>query len=155
MYKDYSPPIKTIIVENENLYRKVLKDFLQGDSNFKIVGDVKDGQTAVFLAEELRPDIIIMDLRLTVISGIEATKIIKETNPSIKIIALTSHSNKNEAIESLMAGASAYVNKDINLQHFKMIIQTINNGAIWLSPVLGCEVFSKVRKYLKIMKAEL
>lgn len=143
---DSAPQITILIVEDENLYKKVIIDFLQEDSAFKVVGESKDGQTAVNLAKELSPDIIIMDLGLPVMSGTEATKKIKETNPSIKIIALTAHSDKNEAIESLIAGASAYVNKDIKIQHLKMIIQTVNDGAIWLSPVIGFKVFSEIIK---------
>ncbi|MEI8388358.1 MAG: response regulator transcription factor [bacterium] len=146
---DSAPQITIVIVEDENLYKKVIIDFLQEDSAFKVVGEAKDGQTAVNLAKELRPDVIIMDLGLPVISGTEATKKIKETNSFIKIIALTAHSDKNEAIDSLIAGASAYVNKDIKIQHLKMIIQTVNEGAIWLSPVIGFKVFSEILKLYK------
>ncbi|MFA6988588.1 MAG: response regulator transcription factor [Candidatus Gastranaerophilaceae bacterium] len=148
MYNYYSLPIEVLIVEDENLYKKVIKDFLQEDSGFQVVGDAKDGQTAVCLAKELRPDVVIMDLRLPVMSGIEATKKIKKTNPYIKVIALTARSDKNEAIESLEAGASAYVNKEIDMQQFKMIIQTINNGAVWLDPVIGYKIFPEIIKSL-------
>ena len=114
---DSASPIEIIVVEDDSLYRKVVTDFLKEDPSFKVTGEAKDGQTAVKLAKELKPDVIIMDLGLPVMSGIEATVKIKECNPSIKVIALTSHVNKDEAVESLAAGATAYVNKDINLKN--------------------------------------
>ena len=80
---DSAPQITILIIEDENLYKKVIIDFLREDSAFKVVGEAKDGQTAVNLAKELRPDVIIMDLGLPVMSGTEATKKIKETNSFI------------------------------------------------------------------------
>jgi len=143
---DSDPPIKILIVEDDRLYKKVIIDFLQEDSCFKVIGDAKDGQTAVFLAKELRPDLIIMDLGLPVMSGIDATIEIKEANPSVKVIVLTSHINQDEAFESLAAGATAYVNKDINMNHMKMIIETVNNGAVWMAPFIGQKILSEMFK---------
>ncbi|MDD3150277.1 MAG: response regulator transcription factor [Candidatus Gastranaerophilales bacterium] len=133
-------PIKILIVEDNSLFRKIIIDFLLEDSSFNVIGQAKDGQTAVRLTKELKPDLIIMDLGLPVMSGIEATIKIKESNPSVKIIAITSHVNQYEAVESLAAGATAYVNKDINILHMKMIIETINKGAIWISPLIGQKI---------------
>lgn len=138
-----SAPINIIVVEDNSLFRKIIMDFLQEDSSFKVIGEAKDGQTAVSLAKKLKPDVIIMDLGLPVMSGIEATIKIKEANPSIKVIALTSHVNQDEAIESFAAGATAYVNKDININQMKMIIETINSGAIWISSIVGQKILSE------------
>ena len=134
---DLDSPITILIAEDNHLYKKVIIDFLQEDSNFKIVGEAKDGKTAVKLADELNPDLIIMDIGLPVMTGIEAIKKIKETNPSIKFVVFTSHHNQDEAIKALEAGASAYVNKDIDITYMKMIIETVNQGAVWLAPSIG------------------
>jgi NarL family two-component system response regulator LiaR len=144
---DSASPIEILLVEDDSLYRKTIKDFLNEDPSFKVTGEAKDGLTAIRLAKELKPDIIIMDLGLPVMLGIEATIKIKEYNPSIKVIALTSHVNKDEAVESLAAGATAYVNKDVNIIHMKMIIETINKGAIWISPLIGQKILSDGIKY--------
>jgi len=142
MYKtDSDLPIKIFVVEDDSLYKKLFINFLQDDSDFKVIGAAGDGQTAVSLAKELSPDVIIMDIGLPGMSGIEATKIIKEANTSIKIIILTAYTNLEEAKESLSAGATAYVNKDINMQHFRMIIQAVYNEAIWLPLIILSQIW--------------
>jgi len=143
---DLAPQVKILIVEDDVLYKKVIRAFLQEDSNFIIAGETKDGKTAVCLAKKLRPDVVIIDSKLPVISGIEATMKIKEENPSIKVIFLTPHSTQDEAIEAVEAGATAYVNKDINLNHLKMVIETVNKGAIWIAPFVGEKILSKYIK---------
>ncbi|OGI01997.1 MAG: hypothetical protein A2Y25_08485 [Candidatus Melainabacteria bacterium GWF2_37_15] len=137
VYKIASLPIKIIIAQNDVLYRRALKDFLQEDPGFKVIGETKDGKTAVSLAKELDPDVIIIDLELPVIAGEITIRKIKKEKPSIKIMALTSHENQDEAMEALDAGANAYVNKDIDMKYLKMIIETVNKGAVWISPLIG------------------
>lgn len=141
--KDFDYPIEILIAEDNALFRKVILDFLKEDSNFKIIGESKDGRTVVKLANEFKPNLIIMDIKLPVISGIEAMLKIKKTNPSIKIIALTSHLDHDEAVDALAARASAYVNKDIHISYMKMIIETVNQGAIWLSPSIGQRILNE------------
>ena len=142
MYKtDSDLPIKIFVVEDDSLYKKFFINFLQDDSYFKVIGAAGDGQTAVSLAKELSPDVIIMNIGLPDMSGIEATKIIKEANASIKIIILTAYTNLEEAKESLSAGATAYVNKDIDMQHFRMIIQAVYNEAIWLPLIILSQIW--------------
>jgi DNA-binding NarL/FixJ family response regulator len=149
MYKTDPIPIEIIIAENDILYKNALKDFLQEDPCFKVVGEAKDGETAVCITKELRPDLIIMDVGLPVMSGIEATEKIKEDVSSVKVIVLTYHADLDEAMESLAAGAAAYVNKDINMKYFKMIIETVNKGALWIDPLIGKTVLSECIKYYK------
>jgi len=147
---DSAFPIKILVIEDNSLYKKIIIDFLQEDSCFKVIGEAKDGLTAIRLAKELKPDVIIMNLGLPVMSGIEATIKIKEVDPSVKVIILTSHVNQDEAVESLAAGATAYINKDINIIHMKMIIETINKGAIWISPQVGQKILSEgIKNYQK------
>jgi DNA-binding NarL/FixJ family response regulator len=141
--KDFDYPIEILIAEDNSLFKKVILDFLKEDPNFKIVGESKDGKTAVKLANELKPDLIIMDVGLPVMTGIEAMLKIKKTNPYIKIIALTSHLDHDEAVKTLAAGASAYVNKDIHISYMKMIIETVSQGAIWLSPSIGQRILNE------------
>ena len=147
MPEQYSRPIKLIIVEDDKLYKTVLEDFFQDKTNFEIVGTAEDGQTAIYLSKEHSPDVVIMDLGLPVIQGKDAIKKIKEIDSTIKIVVLTSHIDENEAIESIAAGATAYVNKDIDIQHLNTIVQTVNNGAVWLSPLIGYKILEEGIKH--------
>jgi len=141
---DSHPPIEILIAEDNSLYKKIIIDSLNEDPNFKVTGEAKDGKTAIRLSEELMPDIVIMDLGLPIMSGIEASKIIKISNPSIKIVALSSHINKSEAIEALAAGAICYISKDMNINQLKMILETIYNGAVWINPIIGQKILSEI-----------
>lgn len=146
MYEEVVRPIKLLIVEDDNLYRSVLNDFLKSNSNFQIVGVAEDGQTAIYLTKECKPDLVIMDLGLPVLEGIDAIKKIKEIDASVKVLVLTGHTDEKEAIESIAAGATAYVNKDIDMHHLITIIQTVNNGAVWLSPLIGNKILMESLK---------
>ncbi|MEI7474179.1 MAG: response regulator transcription factor [bacterium] len=141
---DITLPIKIIVAEDESLYRKIIIDFLNENEKFKVIGEAKDGETAVKLAKELIPNLMVIDLGLPVMSGIEAITKIKKSNPTIKIVVLTSHINQDEAIESLAAGANAYVDKGININNLKMIIETVNNGAVWISPIIGQRILHDI-----------
>jgi len=141
-------PIEILIADKDFLYRKIIIDFLQEDSNFKVTGEAKDGKTAVSLATELKPDIVIIDLGISVMSGIEAIIKIKAINPFIKVIALTTYVDQNEAVESFAAGVMAYASKDININQMKMIIETVNDGAVWISPFVGKKILQEGIKNL-------
>ena len=84
-----------------------------------------------------------MDIGLPVFSGIEATRRIKESNPEIKIIILTSHTDEKEVLDALAAGANAYAMKDIKTEHLISIIQTVKEGAFWLDPAVAKIVMQK------------
>ena len=86
---------------------------------------------------------MLMDLGLPVFSGIEATRRIKESNPEIKIVVLTSHTDEKEVLDSLAAGANAYAIKDIKTEHLITVIQTVNQGALWLDPAVSEVIMQK------------
>lgn len=135
--------IKLLMVEDHKLLRVGLKAIFEEYPNLQIIGEAEDGQQAVKLARELKPDVVLMDIGLPVFSGIEATRRIKESNPEIKVVILTSHTDEKEVMEALSAGANAYAMKDIKTEHLVSIIQTVNQGAFWLDPAIAKIVTQK------------
>ncbi|OGI21962.1 MAG: hypothetical protein A2287_06405 [Candidatus Melainabacteria bacterium RIFOXYA12_FULL_32_12] len=135
--------IRLLIVEDDKLFRTTLSVSLQENPNIDVIGEAENGEQAVKLAKELNPDMILMDLGLPEISGIEATEKILAANPNIKIIVLTSHSNEDEAMDALNAGAVSYARKDIKFEHLTMIIQTVHRGAVWIDPIIAYKVLRK------------
>ncbi len=126
--------IKILLVEDQKLMRVGLKSLFEEHPELKIVSEAQSGKESIEAYRTIRPDITLMDIGLPDMSGIDATKKILELDSKAKIIILTSHLSENEVMDSLQAGARAYVMKDINTEILKMIIQTVKDGAMWLDP---------------------
>ncbi len=128
--------IKIMLVEDQKLVRVGIKSLFDGVSNMKIIKEVETGKEAIESAKLLKPDVVLMDIGLPDMSGIDVAKRILADNKKIKIIMLTSHSTEKEVTDSLLAGASAYVMKDFDTESFLTIIKTVNEGAMWLDPLV-------------------
>ncbi len=127
-------PVKVLLVEDQKLMRVGLKSLFEEQNELEIISEAQSGKEAVENYIITHPDVVLMDLGLPDISGIEATKRIIERYPQAKIVILTSHLSEEEVLAALQAGARAYVMKDINTEVLKMIIKTIKDGAMWLDP---------------------
>ena len=126
--------ISILMVEDHKLLRVGLRSLFNETSDLKVIAEAETGKDAVEKAKIMKPDIVLMDIGLPDISGIEATKRILNDNVEQKIMMLTSHVNEKEVIDSLSAGAYAYVLKDINTELLTMVIKSVKDGAIWLDP---------------------
>lgn len=125
--------IRLMLVEDHVLTRIGLKVSLEKYSNIEIVAETANGKEAVDLAREKKPDLIIMDIGLVELDGIEATKKIKESNPNVKVIMLTSHEAEREILASLASGADGYCLKDTSPDQLYKAIESVNEGNAWLS----------------------
>ena len=126
--------IKILLVEDQKLMRIGIKSLFCEYPELEIIGEAISGKESVEKARLIKPDIILMDLGLPDISGIEATKQILEHNNNIRVIMLTSHITEDEVLNSLQAGASAYVIKDISTDFLMTVIKMVKKGAMWLDP---------------------
>lgn len=126
--------ISVLMVEDHKLLRVGLRSLFDETTDIKVIAEAETGKEAVEKAKLLKPDVILMDIGLPDISGIEATKRILNNNLDQKIMMLTSHINEKEVMDSLSAGAYAYALKDINTELLTMVIKSVNDGAIWLDP---------------------
>lgn len=126
--------INVLLVEDHKLMRVGLKSLFEELDDVEIVSEAQNGKEAIEKYKIIHPEIVLMDIGLPDINGIEITKKIIESHNQAKIIMLTSHISEQEVIDSLHAGARAYVMKDINIEILQMIIKTIKDGAMWLDP---------------------
>lgn len=126
--------ISILMVEDHKLLRVGLRSLFNETQDIKVIAEAENGKEAVEKAKVMKPDVILMDIGLPDISGIEASRRILANNPDAKIVMLTSHVDEKEVMDSLSAGAYAYVIKDINTEFLIMVIKSVNDGAIWLDP---------------------
>ena len=126
--------INVLLVEDQKLIRVGIKSLFDGQDEIKVLYEAQTGKEAVEKFRLNKPDIVLMDIGLPDISGIEATKRIIEINNKACVVILTSHLSEKEVLEALQAGARAYALKDINTETLKMVIKTVKEGAMWLDP---------------------
>lgn len=126
-----------LIVEDHELTRFGLKTAFEG---VEFVGELLESESAekaIEIFNNTPVDIVIMDLGLPGMNGIEATKKIKSLNKDVKIIILTSHNDEKEVLNSLRAGANAYCSKEINPQRLIQVVQSVADGAAWFDPSIA------------------
>ena len=125
---------KILLADDHTIIRQGIHSLLDKQPDFIVVGEAENGRTALELAGELQPDVIIMDVSMPNLNGIEATYQINKTFPDIKIIALSIHSNKRFVTDMLKAGASGYILKECMFDELVLAIQTVIKGDSYLSP---------------------
>lgn len=138
--------ISVIIVEDFKLTRVGLRCALNANEDIKVVAESDNALDGLELIARYNPNIVLMDLGLAGMNGIEATMKIKEMNRDIKVIALTSHDREEEVIASLSAGAMAYCLKDIDPAKLADVIRDVVNGVCWLDPVIARKVLDAFPK---------
>jgi two-component system, NarL family, response regulator LiaR len=138
-----SDRIKVLIVDDHALMRDALKVHLDNVPDIKIIGEGCDGEEAVQLCETLHPDVVIMDIAMPKLNGLEATRRIKSTNPSTEILVLTVHSDIEHILKILEAGAVGYLTKEILGDKLPQAIRSVAAG----EPVLSNEIMGKLLKH--------
>ena len=129
--------VSIYIVEDYLLARITCRKALEQFEDLEIKNDFETAEECIEALEKNPVDVILMDIGLPYMTGIEATKIIKEKYPNTKIIMLTSHDNQEEIISSLASGANAYALKDISVEDLHDAILNTNKGCIWIHPKIA------------------
>ena len=138
--------ISVVIIEDFKLTRVGLRCALNSNEDINVVAESDNAIDGLKLIERLSPDVVLMDLGLAGMNGIEATVKVREMNPNIMVIALTSHDREEEVISALSAGAMAYCLKDIDPIKLADVIRDVKNGVCWLDPVIARKVLDSFPK---------
>ncbi|MEM1310459.1 MAG: response regulator transcription factor [Cyanobacteria bacterium P01_D01_bin.71] len=144
IFSDLEPkldaPLRILIVEDDPVMQLGLEQFLEDHENFEVIGRAENGYSAVASASELRPDLVVMDIGLPQLDGIAATQQIKQKNPAVRVVILTSHTDDLEMIAALASGADAYCIKGTSLKQLAVAINCAHTGAAYLDPQIARRV---------------
>ena len=108
--------ITVLIADDQTLFREGIKDILTGEKWMEVVGEASDGVEAVALAKKLKPDVVLMDIKLPKLDGINATRKIRETCPQVNVLMLSSFEDEAHVLDAIQAGANGYLSKCCRLQ---------------------------------------
>jgi len=129
--------IKIMLADDHSVLRHGLSKSFQNEKDMEVIAQAKDGRSAVELAKELIPDVVIMDIGMPDLNGIEATRQITQDCPRVKIIGLSMHSSKNFIIEMFKAGASGYLLKDCEFDELVNAIRIVVSNKTYISPSIS------------------
>ncbi len=138
--------VKVLIVEDHLMVRMGLSLVLEKIGDIDLIGEAQDGLEGVRKAQSLLPDVVLMDIGLPEIDGIEATKRIKETNPEIKVLMFTSRDNEDDVLSAFEAGANGYIMKGANAEQTERAIKSVSEGTGWLDPQIARIVLSNIQR---------
>jgi two-component system response regulator DegU len=137
--------IRLMLADDHRMLREGLRRSMI-DQGFDVVGEARDGEVAVRLAEELRPEVILMDVTMPEMDGVEATRQIRALLPEIKIVMLTMHADQEVLTSAIRAGASGYLVKDCSTEEIASAVRMAVSGETALSPQLAASMLDEVRR---------
>jgi two-component system, NarL family, response regulator DevR len=147
-------PIRVMIVDDHEVVRQGLRAMLEAAGDVVVAGEAARVQESVEVAEAVRPDVVVMDVRLEDGSGIEATREIRARRPDTKVVMLTSFADDEALFASIMAGASGYVLKQVRGGDLLQSIRTVARGGSLLDPAVTGAVLDRLRKGKHLLKDE-
>jgi DNA-binding NarL/FixJ family response regulator len=142
-------PIRVLVADDHVLYRRGLELVLGQEDDIDIIGEAGDGAEAIRRAEELLPDVVLMDVRMPRRSGIEACMAIKELVPSAKIIMLTISDEESDLYEAVRAGANGYLLKDVPGEEIADGLRAVQSGQSLISPSMASKLLSEFATMIK------
>lgn len=136
---------KIILADDHSIMREGLRPLLEKEQDFSVVGEAENGRETINQVRELKPDVVIMDISMPDLNGIEATRQILNEFPAIKIVALSVHTDNQYVAQMIRAGAAGYLPKSSAFREIALAVRTVMNGKNYLSP----KVVDSVVKYLQ------
>lgn len=149
--EDKLNPIRVLIADDHTLVRQGIRMLIEAQPDLAVIGEASDGNEAVQLARDLAPDVIVMDMAMPTLDGLEATRAIKRERPDVKILALTMHEGEDYFFKTLAAGAAGYVLKRAAASDLITAIRAIARDEVFLYPAVAKKL---VADYLNRVQAD-
>jgi two-component system NarL family response regulator len=146
---DPDATIRVLICDDHALFRRGLVMVLESEPGIDVVAEAEDGEEAVRQAEEAAPDVILMDVRMPKMSGIEATRAISDVVPTAKILMLTVSDEEEDLYEAVKAGATGYLLKEISIEEVANAIRAVMTGQSLISPSMASKLLSEFNNLAK------
>jgi NarL family two-component system response regulator LiaR len=143
----HSPKTRIVLADDHPLLRQALKDVLQKESAFEIIGEAADGEEAVKLIAELTPDVVIMDISMPNLDGLQATQQIKASFPNVAVLVLTVHTDDECILEILKAGAAGYLIKSAFGEEVIHAVRAVATGDMVLSAPIGERLLKQAARF--------
>jgi DNA-binding NarL/FixJ family response regulator len=140
--------LRLILAEDHAITRQGLRSLLEKEPDLEVVGEAEDGREALALVRDILPDVLITDIAMPNLNGVDATRKIVSEYPNVKVIALSVHSNRAFVADMLKAGASGYVLKECSFDELIEAVRTVVAGGMYLSPKVAGVVVSDYVKHL-------
>lgn len=138
-----SLPIRILLADDQRLMREGLRTLLELESDFEIVGEAADGQAALDSYATLQPDVVLMDIQMPVLNGVDATRRLLAQTPTAKVIILTTFDDDANVFEGLRVGALGYLLKDVSGADLAQAVRTVMSGGALIEPAVARRVFAE------------
>jgi DNA-binding NarL/FixJ family response regulator len=137
---------RLLLADDHRMFRQGLRELIERKTNFEVVGEASTGREALALVEALRPDIVLLDIQMPDLDGVAVARQLAQHHPEVKLIMLTMYRQDQQIVETIRAGARAYLLKDADAEELISVIERVQRGEAALDPVLTTQVFEAVRR---------
>ena len=137
-------PITVLLVDDHALVRQGVRAFLETQADFTVVGEAESGISAVKLAQEHIPDVVLMDLVMPEMDGVEATRLVRNTSPRSQVVILTSYHEDEHIFPALQAGAISYILKDVKMEELAEAVKRAAQGEVTLHPRVAVRIIQEL-----------
>jgi two-component system NarL family response regulator len=148
-------PIRVLVCDDHDLFRKGLRMVLEAEEDIVVVAEAADGEQAVTRVEELAPDVVLMDVRMPRLGGIDATRIIRQLFPTTRIIVLTVSDEEDDLYGAVKAGANGYLLKEVSIEEVADAVRAVYAGQSLISPSLASKLLNEFEGQIGTIKEAL
>lgn len=140
--------IKVLLVEDHDIVRQGIRALLEGEPEIEVTGEASDGESALGKLAATQPDVVVMDMNMPVMNGLECTRAIKKNSPNIKVLILSMHDHESYLIDTLDAGADGYILKNTTRDELIFAIKKIANDGLYISPEFTLNLMAKYKSMI-------